>query len=52
MNYNEIRQLCKQLKVIGIQTVGQLAALLKKNGIHGNGNIINFINELYVKMEA
>ena len=52
MNYNEIRQLCKQLKGIGIQTVGQLAALLKKNGIRGNGNIINFINELYIKMEA
>lgn len=52
MNYNEIKQLCKQLKAIGVQTVGQLAAILKKHGIRGNGNIINFINELYVQMEV
>lgn len=52
MNDNEIKQLCKQLKAIGVQNVGQLAALLKKHGIRGNGNIINFINELYIKMEA
>lgn len=52
MNYNEVKQLCKQLKRIGVQTVGQLAALLKKHGIRGNGNIINFINELYIKMEV
>ena len=52
MNDNEVKQLCKQLKVIGVQNVGQLAALLKKHGIRGNGNIINFINEIYTKMEA
>ena len=52
MNYNELTQLFKQLKSLGVQTVGQLAALLKKHGITGNDNIINFINELYVKMEA
>lgn len=52
MNYNELKQLCKQLKAIGIQTVGQLAALLKKHGISGNNNIINFVNELYVQMEV
>lgn len=52
MNDNEIKQLCKQLKVIGVQTVGQLAALLEKHGISGNNNIINFINELYIKTEA
>ena len=52
MNDNEVRQLCKQLKGIGVQNVGQLAALLKKHGIHGNGNIINFVNELYIQMEV
>lgn len=52
MNENELKQLTKQAKALGFQTVGQLAALLKKNGIRGNGNIINFINELYIKMEA
>lgn len=52
MNYNELQQLCKQLKVIGVQNVGQLAAILEKHGIRGNKNIINFINELYTKMEV
>lgn len=52
MNYNELQQLCKQLSRIGVQTVGQLAALLKKHGISGNNNIINFVNELYINMEA
>lgn len=52
MNDNELQQLCKQLKAIGVQNVGQLAALLKKNGIRGNDNIINFINEIYITMEV
>lgn len=52
MNYNELKQLCKQLSRLGVQTVGQLAALLKKHGISGNDNIINFVNEIYIKMEA
>lgn len=51
MNDNEIRQLCKQLKAIGVKTVGQLAALLQKHGIHGNNNIINFVNEIYVQTD-
>ena len=49
MNYNELMQLSKQLSRLGIQTVGQLAALLKKHGIRGNDNIINFINERFVE---
>lgn len=52
MNYNEFIQLCKQLKSLGVQTVGQLAAILKKHGIRGNNNIINFVNELYIKTEV
>lgn len=52
MNDNELQQLCKQLSRLGVQNVGQLAALLKKHGISGNNNIINFINELYIKMEV
>lgn len=51
MNDNELIQLCKQLSRLGVQTVGQLAALLKKHGIRGNNNIINFVNEIYVQAD-
>lgn len=49
MNYNELMQLLKQCRALGIRTFGDLKRLLDKNGISGNKGIINFVNELFVK---
>lgn len=48
MNYNEFIQLLKQCRALGIRTVGDLKRLLDRNGVSGNKDIINFINELYI----
>lgn len=49
MNYNEFIQLLKQCRALGIRTFGDLKRILDRNGISGNNNIINFVNELFVK---
>ena len=49
--YNEIMQLLKQAKALNIQTLGDLKKILDENGISGNKNIINFINERFVMNE-
>jgi len=51
MKYNEIMQLLKQAKALNIQTLGDLKKILDENGISGNKNIINFINERFVMNE-
>lgn len=49
MTTNEIEQLIRQAKAIGIKTVAHLQITFLINGAESNIDKINLINELYVR---
>lgn len=49
MNSNELKQLIKQAKSIGINTIGELYSLALKYGFLGNKTkLLNYINACFV----